>query len=189
MASTADFKNGLCIEFKNGLYSIVQFQHVKPGKGPAFVRTKLKNLETGKVIDNTFTAGLKIQTVRIERRPYQFLYKDGEDFVFMHNETYEQITVFKNQVENPLLLIEGQNVEIVFHAEKEQILELAFPPFIAMEVTYSEPGLKGDTSSSTALKKATLETGLEIMVPLFVEVGDKIKVDTRDISYNERVKE
>jgi len=188
MASTADFKNGLCIEFKNGLYSIVSFQHVKPGKGPAFVRTKLKNLETGKVIDNTFTAGVKINTVRIERRPHQYLYKDGDDFVFMHNETFEQINISENLIDNPLLLKEGMNVEIVFHAEAEQVLQVDLPPFVEMEVTYSEPGLKGDTSSSTALKKATLDTGLEIMVPLFVETGDRIKVDTRDTSYSERVK-
>jgi elongation factor P len=188
MASTSDIKKGLCIEFKNGLFSIVDFQHVKPGKGPAFVRTKLKNLETGKVIDNTFSSGAKIETVRIERRPYQYLYKDGEDFVFMHNETFEQVTVLNNFIENELLLKEGMNVEIVFHADEEQVLQVDLPPFIVMEVTYSEPGLKGDTSSSTALKKATLDTGLEIMVPLFIETGNKIKVDTRDISYSERVK-
>ncbi len=188
MATTADFKNGLCIEFNGGLYSIVQFQHVKPGKGPAFVRTKLKNLETGRVIDNTFTSGVKINTVRIERRPYQYLYKDDMGYVFMHNETYEQVTIPEKLIDNPLLLKEGMNVEIVFHADEENPLQVDLPPFVEMQVTYTEPGVKGDTSSSTAMKKATLETGLEIMVPLFVNQDDKIKVDTRDVSYSERVK-
>jgi len=188
MATTADFKNGLCIEFNGGLYSIVQFQHVKPGKGPAFVRTKLKNLETGRVIDNTFTSGVKINTVRIERRPYQYLYKDDMGYVFMHNETFEQVTIPEKLIDNPLLLKEGMNVEIVFHADEENPLQVDLPPFVEMQVTYTEPGVKGDTSSSTAMKRATLETGLEIMVPLFVNQDDVIKVDTRDVSYSERVK-
>lgn len=188
MASTADFKNGLCIEFNGKLYSITQFQHVKPGKGPAFVRTKLKNLETGKVIENTFSAGVKINTVRIERRPYQYLYTDDVGFIFMHNETFEQIVVNKNMIENPLLLKEGMIVEIVFHADTETPLTCELPPFVNMEVKYSEPGVKGDTSSSTATKPAVLETGLEINVPIFINEGDIIKVDTRDVSYSERVK-
>ncbi len=188
MASTSDFKNGLCIEFNGKLFSIVQFQHVKPGKGPAFVRTKLKNIETGKVIENTFTAGVKINTVRIERRQYQYIYSDDIGFVFMHNETFEQITIEKNMVDNHLLLKEGMVVEVVFHAENEMPLTCELPPFVIMEVTYSEPGVKGDTSSSTATKSATLETGLEINVPLFINEGDLIKVDTRTVSYSERVK-
>ncbi len=188
MASTSDFKNGLCIEFNGKLYSIVQFQHVKPGKGPAFVRTKLKNLETGKVIENTFTAGVKINTVRIERRPYQYLYSDDLGYVFMHTETFDQTVIDKKLIENPLLLKEGMMVEIVFHADNEMPLTCELPPFVTMEVKYSEPGVKGDTSSSTATKPATLETGLEINVPLFVNEGDLIKVDTRTVSYAERVK-
>ena len=189
MASTSDFKNGLCIEFNGNLFTIVQFQHVKPGKGAAFVRTKLKNLKTGKVIDNTFNAGVKVNIQRIERRPYQFLYKDDMGYHFMHNETFEQVVFQKDLINTPDLLKEGQNVEAVWHADTETPLYCELPPFVVLEVTYTEPGLKGDTSSSTSLKSATLETNAEIMVPLFINTGDKIKVDTRDNSYGERVKE
>ena len=188
MATTADFKNGLCMEYNGDLYTIVQFQHVKPGKGGAFVRTKLKNLKTGKVIDNTFNAGVKIDTVRIERRPYQFLYNDDLGYHFMHMETFEQTSISPDLIENKDLMKEGQDVEMMVHAETETPLSCELPPFIVREVTYTEPGIKGDTSSSTALKPATLETGASIMVPLFVNQGDKIKVDTRDRSYSERVK-
>jgi elongation factor P len=188
MATTADFRNGLCIEYNGKLYSIVQFQHVKPGKGAAFVRTKLKNLENGKVIENTFNAGVKINTVRIERRPYQFLYKDDTGYHFMHQETFEQIMLNEAQVENTDLFKEGQYVEIVVHAENETVLSCELPPFVELEVTYTEPGLKGDTASSSALKPATLETGASINVPLFIEIGEKIKVDTRTREYSERVK-
>jgi elongation factor P len=188
MATTADFKNGLCMEYNGDLFTIVQFQHVKPGKGGAFVRTKLKNLKTGKVIDNTFNAGVKIDTVRIERRPYQFLYKDDMGYHFMHTETFEQTSISPDLIENKDLMKEGQNVEMMVHADTETPLSCELPPFIILEVTYTEPGLRGDTSSSTALKPATLNTGASIMVPLFVNQGDKIKVDTRDRSYSERVK-
>ena len=188
MASTADFKNGLCIEYNNILFTIVSFQHVKPGKGPAFVRTKLKNIKTGKVIDNTFNSGVKINIVRIERRPYQYLYKDDMGYNFMHTENYEQVSINESIINASDLLKEGQNVEIVFHAETETPLECELPPFVELEVTYTEPGLKGDTSSSTSLKPATIETGAEIYVPLFVENGNKIKVDTRTHSYSERVR-
>jgi elongation factor P len=189
MATTADFRNGLCIEFNNDLYTIVQFQHVKPGKGPAFVRTKLKSLTTGKVIDNTFGAGVKVETARIERRQYQFLYSDDLGFHLMHSETFEQITINKNLVESPELLKEGQEVEIVYHADTETPISCDLPPFVVLEVTYTEPGVKGDTSSSTAMKPATLETGAKISVPLFINTGDKIKIDTRSKSYVERIKE
>ena len=189
MASTADFKNGLCIEFNGNLFTIVQFQHVKPGKGAAFVRTKLKNLKTGKVIDNTFNAGVKVNVQRIERHPYQFLYNDDMGYHFMHNETFEQVAFQEELINAPDLLKEGQNVEAVWHADTETPLYCELPPFVVLEVTYTEPGLKGDTSSSTSLKPATLETNAEIMVPLFINTGDKIKVDTRDNSYGERVKE
>lgn len=188
MASTADFRNGLVIEFNNGLYVITQFQHVKPGKGPAFVRTKLKNLSTGKVIDNTFTSGFKVTTARIERRPYQFLYKDDIGFNFMHMETFEQFILEEGLIENVDLMKEGQSVEIVVHADTETPLSCELPPFVELEITYSEPGVRGDTSSSTALKPATLETGAIIMVPIFINQGEAIKVDTRDRSYSERVK-
>ncbi len=187
MATTQDFKNGLVIEFNNDLYVIVQFQHVKPGKGPAFVRTKLKSLKNGRVIENTFSSGVKVNIARVERRPYQYLYKDDMGFYFMHLETYEQITVPANMIENHQFLKDGQNVEIVVHADTENILSVDLPPFVIMEVTYSEPGMKGDTATNT-LKPAKIETGATVMVPLFVNAGDKIKVDTRDSSYVERVK-
>jgi len=189
MATTADFRNGLCIEFNNDLFTIVHFQHVKPGKGGAFVRTKLKSLTTGKVIENTFNAGVKVTTARVERRPYQYLYADELGFHFMHLETFEQLSMEKEMVGNADLYKEGQQVEIVYHADTETPLSVELPPFVVLEITYSEPGLKGDTSSSTALKPVKLETGAEIMVPLFVNTGDKIRVDTRDRSYSERVKD
>jgi elongation factor P len=188
MATTADFRNGLCIDFNGKLYTIVQFQHVKPGKGGAFVRTKLRNLETGKVVENTFNAGVKINTVRIERRPYQFLYKDDLGFHFMHQETYEQISLAKEIIENSDLMKEGQYVEMMVHAEKETVLTCELPPFVELKVTYTEPGLRGDTASSTALKPATIETGATINVPLFINIGEVIKIDTRTREYSERVK-
>jgi elongation factor P len=188
MATTADFKNGLCIEYNNDLYTLVQFQHVKPGKGGAFVRTKLKSLTTGKQIENTFTAGEKIEIARVERRPHSFLYSDETGFHFMHNETFEQITLPKEMVQGHDLMKEGQYVEIVVHADTENALSCELPPFVTLEITYSEPGLRGDTASSTALKPAIVETGAKINVPLFVNQGDKIKIDTRDYSYSERVK-
>ncbi len=188
MATTSDFRNGLCIEYNNNLYTIVNFQHVKPGKGSAFVRTKLKSLKTGKVIDNTFNSGVKIKIARIERRQYQYLYKDDIGYHMMNNETYEQTSIQEQYIESPDLLKDGQNVEIVFHADTETPLTCELPPFVVMEVTYTEPGLKGDTSSSSSLKPATIETGGKIYVPLFVNTGDKIKIDTRSRSYSERVK-
>jgi elongation factor P len=187
MATTADIRNGLCIEFNNDLYSIVEFQHVKPGKGAAFVRTKLKNLKTGKVIPNTFNAGVKINIARVERRPYQYLYKDDMGYNFMHIETFEQYPIPEELISAPDLLKEGQEVEIVFHADTETPLTCDLPPFVELEVTYAEPGVKGDTATNT-LKPATMETGAVINVPLFIEPGEKIRVDTRTKTYSERVK-
>ncbi len=189
MATTADFRNGMCIEYNGQLYFIVQFQHVKPGKGAAFVRTKLKNVSTGKVIENTFNSGVKVDEARIERRPHQFLYKDEMGFHFMNNETFDQLMLNESMVENSELLKEGQEVEIVYHADTETPLLMNLPQFINFEITYTEPGVRGDTSSTNSLKPATIETGATIMVPLFVNTGDKIKVDTRENSYVERVKE
>lgn len=188
MATTADFRNGLCIEFNGKLCTIVQFQHVKPGKGPAFVRTKLRNLETGKILENTFNAGVKINTVRIERRPYQFLYKDDMGYNFMHQETYEQISLPEALIDGIDFIKEGQYVEVMVHAETGNVLSCELPPFVELEVTYTEPGLRGDTASSTALKRATIETGAIINVPLFIEIGERIKIDTRTREYSERVK-
>lgn len=187
MATTTDIRNGLVIEFNNGLYTIVQFQHVKPGKGPAFVRTKLKSIANGRVIDNTFSSGVKINIARVERRPYQYLYKDDMGYYFMHIESFEQISVQESVLLNPEFLKEGQNVEIVVHAETENILSVELPQFVVMEVIYSEPGLRGDTATNT-LKPVKIETGTTVMVPLFVNTGDMIKVDTREKTYIERVK-
>lgn len=187
MATTTDIRNGLVIEFNNGLYTVVSFQHVKPGKGPAFVRTKLKSIANGRVIDNTFSSGVKINVARVERRPYQYLYKDDMGYYFMHVETFEQISVQEALLLNPEFLKEGQSVEIVVHAETENILSVELPQFVIMEVVYSEPGLRGDTATNT-LKPVKIETGTTVMVPLFVNTGDKIKVDTREKTYIERVK-
>ena len=188
MATTADFRNGMTLEFKGDLYKIVYFQHVKPGKGPAFVRTKLKSLSTGKVLENTFTSGVKVNEVRVERHPYQFLYKDDLGYHFMHQKTYEQITLQEHLVDNNDLLKEGQEVEMLFRSENNQVLSCDLPPFVELEVTYTEPGFKGDTASSSATKPATLETGAELKVPLFTNIGDKLKIDTRTREYSERVK-
>lgn len=189
MATTADFKNGMCLEFNGKLYVLVQFQHVKPGKGSAFVRTKMKNIETGKTIENTFNAGVKINPVRVERRPYQFLYKDDLGFHFMHQETFEEIVINPELMENSDLLKEGMTCEMLVHAEEERVLTCEMPPFVELKVEYTEPGLKGDTASSTAMKQAELETGATINVPLFIETGELIKVDTRSRTYAERVKQ
>ena len=188
MASTSDFRNGLCLEYNNDLYTIVQFQHVKPGKGPAFVRTKLKSLTTGKVIENTFSAGAKVNTARVERRPYQYLYTDDLGLNFMHLETFEQISIQADMIENADLMKEGQSVEIVVHADTETPLTVDLPPFVELQVSYTEPGEKGNTASTSAQKPAELETGAKINVPLFVDTGEMIKVDTRDRSYSERVR-
>ena len=187
MASTADFKNGLCLEYNNDLYMITEFQHVKPGKGPAFVRTKLKNIRTGKILDNTFTAGHKIVTARVEKRAHQFLYKDDIGYHFMDNTSYEQISIQESLINAPHLMKDGQEVDILFHAETETALTCELPAYVELEITYTEPGIKGDTATN-ATKAATLETGAEIQVPLFINQNDRIKVDTRTNSYGERVK-
>jgi elongation factor P len=189
MADTSDFRNGMCIEFRNDLYTIVQFQHVKPGKGAAFVRTKLKSLTTGKVVENTFSAGEKVTPARVERRPYQYLYTDDMGYHFMDNNTFEQISIEKDLINAPDFLKEGGSVDIIFHADTERTLGCELPQHVILEITYTEPSVKGNTASSTALKPAKLETGAEVNVPIFIEINEKIKVDTRDGSYVERVKE
>jgi len=187
MATTADFRNGLCIIYNNDIFSIVEFQHVKPGKGAAFVRTKLKSMTTGKVLENTFSAGHKIETARVERRGYQYLYKDDLGYHFMHLETFEQLSIPEELVENADLMKDGQEVELIVHAEEEKVLGCELPQFVELVITYTEPGLKGDTATN-ATKPATLETGAEIQVPLFINQDEKIKIDTRNRSYYERVK-
>lgn len=188
MATTADIKIGMCIELNGKTFQIVDFQHVKPGKGPAFVRTKLKNLENGRTVDITFTAGVAIEPVRVERRPYQFLYEDDMGCNFMHTETFEQIVIDRKLIDNSDLMKEGQIVEVMFHTDKEMVLSAELPPIIDMEVVYTEPGVKGDTASTNSLKPATVETGATIKVPLFIQTGEKIRVDTRTREYYERIK-
>lgn len=188
MASTADFKNGLCIKFNGDLYKILEFQHVKPGKGPAFVRTKLQSFTSGKIIDNTFNSGVKIETIRMETRKYQYLFKDESGYHFMNMEDFEQTFLPEDLINAPQFLKEGNEVEILFHAEEEKALSCDLPAFVIMEVIYTEPGIKGDTATNTT-KPAKIETGAEVRVPLFINEGDKIKIDTRTGAYSERVKE
>ncbi|MDR1675486.1 MAG: elongation factor P [Tannerella sp.] len=187
MATTADFRNGMCLNVDGTYYFIAEFLHVKPGKGPAFVRTKLKNVTTGRVIDKTWNSGIKVEEVRIERRPYQFLYKDDMGYNFMHPETFEQISLAGESVDGVAFLKEGDLVEAMVHAESETILTCELPAHVTLEITYTEPGIKGDTATNT-LKDATVETGAKVRVPLFINVGDRIEVDTRNGSYIGRVK-
>ena len=187
MANTSDIKKGLCMDYNHDIWVVVDFQHVKPGKGNAFVRTKLKSMTSGKVVDNTFPAGHKIQQVRVERRKFQFLYSDDMGFHFMNNETYEQTTLQADLIENNNLLKEGENIEVIYHSEKEIPLTVELPQYVTLEVTYTEPGVKGDTATNS-MKPAKLETGAEIKVPLFINIGDKVKVNTAEASYVERVK-
>lgn len=187
MASTADIKKGFCMEYKNDIYSVIEFLHVKPGKGPAFVRTKLKSMTTGKVIDNTFPSGHKIEQVRVERRVFQYLYSDDMGYNFMNKETYEQVSIEEAFIDNVQLLKEGSDVDILFHSEKEIPLTLEMPQYITLKVTYTEPGLRGDTATNVT-KPATVETGATVAVPIFINEGDLIKIDTASCSYVERVK-
>ncbi len=148
MATTADIKNGLCIKLNDELFTIVEFQHVKPGKGPAFVRTKIKSLQSGKMLQHTFNSGVKLDVQRVERRSYQFLYKEGTVYHFMNNEDFEQTFIDEKLINAPGLLKEGQNVEILFHADTETPLNAELPPYVELEVTYTEPGEKGNTATN-----------------------------------------
>lgn len=187
MANTSDIKNGMCLDIDGQYYFITEFLHVKPGKGAAFVRTKMKNVVTGRTLERTFNAGIRIEEVRIERRPYQYLYQDDMGYNFMNNESYEQISVNKDVINGVDFLKEGMTCEIVAHAVSETVLYVDLPVQVALQITYTEPGLKGDTATN-ATKPATLETGATVRVPLFINEGETIKVDTRDGSYVERVK-
>lgn len=187
MATTADFRNGLCIEHNGDLWTIVEFQHVKPGKGPAFVRTKIKNLKTGRTLSNTFTSGVKINIQRIENRQYQYLYNEGDLYHFMNTENYEQTFIDKDLISAPDLLKEGDNVTIAYHGETDTAISCDMPTYVVLEVTYTEPGERGNTATNT-FKDAKVETGTTVKVPLFINTGDKIKVDTRTGEYSERVK-
>ena len=186
MADTSDFRNGLIIKFKNDLYSIVEFQHVKPGKGGAFVRSTLRNLRTGRVLENTFRSGEKVEVVRVERRKYQYLYSDGDSLICMDNETYDQIHIQKDLFSDGVkFLKESEEVEVLLNGS--EIISVEIPIFINLKVVETEPGFKGDTATG-AVKTAKLETGADISVPLFINEGDVLKVDTRTGEYSERVK-
>jgi elongation factor P len=185
MASTSDIRNGVVLNMDGSLWTVIDFQHVKPGKGGAFVRTKMKNVMSGKVVDRTFNAGAKIETETVDRSEFQYLYKDGDGFVFMNTNDYDQITLSTPQVGDAAnFMLENQNVTIALHNGDPLYVEL--PASVTLEITYTEPGLQGDRSSA-GTKPATVETGYEIQVPLFVEQGTKVKVDTRDGSYLGRV--
>ena len=185
MASTADFKNGLVLKMDNGLWQILEFQHVKPGKGPAFVRTKIKNVLSGKIVDKTFNAGVKVDTANVDKRTMQYLYNDGSDYIFMDGDTYDQISVSPDVVGDAAkYLLENQDALVARHDGNVLFIEL--PASVVLEITYTEPGLQGDRSTG-GTKPATVETGAEIQVPLFINTGDRLKVDTRDGSYLGRV--
>jgi elongation factor P len=188
MANTSDIRNGLCIRYNHDIFKIIEFLHVKPGKGPAFVRTKLKSVTTGKVIDNTFSAGHKIEDVRVETHKFQYLYPEGDMYHFMNVEDYNQITLDVKTIDNPGLLKEGEVVTVIINSEDEMPLSVEMPASVILEVTSTEPGVKGNTATN-ATKPATVETGATINVPLFINEGDKIKIETAKGTYKERVKE
>ena len=188
MASTSDIRKGLCIKYNHDIYKIIEFLHVKPGKGPAFVRTKLKSVTSGKVIDNTFSAGHKIEDIRVETHKFQFLYNDGDTYHFMNNEDYSQIQLEKDSLDTPELMKEGETVTIQINTEDSMPLSVDLPAHVILEVTSTEPGVKGNTATN-ATKPATVETGATRNVPLFINEGDKIKSETAKGTYKERVKE
>ncbi len=188
MANTSDIRKGLCIKYNNDIFKIIEFLHVKPGKGPAFVRTKLRSVTTGKVLVNTFSGGQKIEDVRVETHKFQYLYKEGETYHFMNTEDYSQIQLPESSLDRPELMKEGEVVTVIINSEDQMPLSVEMPANVILEVTETEPGLKGNTATN-ATKPATLETGARVNVPLFINEGDKIKVDTDKGQYQERVKE
>ncbi len=186
MINAQDIKIGTAIRMDGKLYFCIDFLHVKPGKGNTFMRTKLKDVVSGYVLERRFNIGEKLEDVRVERRPYQYLYKEGEDFIFMNQETYDQLPIAKEIINGVDFLLEGMIVDVVSDASTETILYADVPVKVQMKVTYTEPGLKGDTATNT-LKPATVESGAEVRVPLFINEGDMIEIDTRDGSYVSRV--
>lgn len=186
MADTSDFRNGLTLVWNGDLWTIIEFLHVKPGKGGAFVRTKLKNVRSGKVVDNTFRAGEKVETARIERRPHQFLYEDDLGLHLMNTETYEQFSLPADRVEGRQFIKEGETVDILFYAEKEEPLTVELPEKVNVTVVKTDPGLRGDTATGGS-KPATIESGAVVSVPLFIEEGDVIAVNTETGQYVTRV--
>lgn len=187
MMNAQDIKNGTCIRLDGRLYFCVEFLHVKPGKGNTFMRTKLKDVVDGRVLERRFNIGEKLEDVRVERRPYQYLYAEGEDDIFMDNETFDQIPIGKELVTGAAYMKEGDTVEVVRDASTNTVLYAEMPMKTVLKITYTEPGLKGDTATNT-LKPATVETGATVKVPLFINEGELIEVDTRDGSYVSRVK-
>ncbi len=187
MATSNDIKKGMCIEFSNDIFKIIEFMHVKPGKGPAFVRTKMKSVTNGKVLDNTFSAGHKIDEVKVITRKFQYLYEDDNGFHFMNNDDYTQIYIDKVMIENSQFMKAGEEVTIILKDSDESPLSAEIPPTVYLDVIEADPGVKGNTATN-ALKNAIVETGARVMVPLFIEAGDKIKVNTEDGTYLERVK-
>ncbi|GGG11807.1 elongation factor P [Dokdonia pacifica] len=188
MATTSDIRNGLCIHYNHDIYKVIEFLHVKPGKGPAFVRTKMKSVTSGKVIDNTFSAGHKIDEVRVETHKFQFLYPEGDTYHFMNVEDYNQITLEKNTIDAAEFLKEGDVVTVLINSEDQAPLSVDMPASVILEVTHTEPGVKGNTATN-ATKPATVETGARVNVPLFINEGDKIKIETAKGTYKERIKE
>jgi len=188
MATTSDIRKGLCIRYNNDIYKIIDFLHVKPGKGPAFVRTKLKSVTNGKVLENTFSAGHKIEDIRVETHKYQFLYNDNDEYHFMNVDDYNQISLNKTIIDNAELMKEGEMVSISINTQDNTPLSAEMPASVILEIKHTEPGLKGNTATN-ATKPATLETGAIVNVPLFINEGDKIKVDTEKGVYIERIKE
>jgi elongation factor P len=187
MATSNDLKNGMVLNIEGQLWSVIEFQHVKPGKGPAFVRSKLRNVLSGKVVDKTFNAGVKVETANVDRRDMQYLYNDGSGFVFMDTTNYDQITVSPETVGDAAnFMLENQMATVALHEGNPLYIEL--PPSVVLEITYTEPGLQGDRSTG-GTKPATLETGYQIQVPLFIENNTRVKVDTRTGDYLGRVSE
>ena len=184
MATTSDLKNGMCLDIEGSLWTVIEFQHVKPGKGPAFVRTKMRQVLTGKVVEKTLNAGVKIEIAILEKREMQFLYKEGEDFVFMDNKTYDQMNISAATVGDAAnYMLENTEAIVAIHENNPLYIEL--PASVQLTITYTEPGLQGDRSSG-GTKPATVETGIQIQVPLFIKQDEKIMVDTRDGSYQGR---
>ena len=188
MINSQDIKKGTAIRMDGGIWVCIEFQHRKPGKGNTVMNTKLKNVTDGRVLDRTFQVGFKLDDVRLERRPYKFIYKDGDDYIFMNQETYDQAPIAKDLVTGVDFMKESDIVEVVSDADTATVLFAEMPVKTILRVTHSEPGIKGDTATNST-KPATLETGVEIRVPLFIDEGDLVQVDTRDGSYLQRVKE
>lgn len=185
MATTADIRKGFAFEYEGKIYLVVDFQHVKPGKGGAFVRTKLRNLENGNIIDMTFDSGKSLNEIKLERNPFQFLYRDGEEYIFMNNETYEQISLTEDILQEKRFYLK-ENMDVTLLSVGDRVIDIEVPIFVELEIVETEPGVRGNTVSGGS-KPAVCDTGLKVTVPLFLNVGDKIRIDTRTGEYVERV--